>query len=420
MKHFDIAVIGGGAGGLAAAEKADRLGMDVVLLEREPFLGGILNQCIHHGFGLHHYKEELTGPEYAMRAIDDIERSGVTIKTDTTALDYKKLGGRFTIRYTNAEEGERTIEANAVILTSGSYERTAGGIRLPGERPKGVHTAGKAQRYLNIEGYMVGRKVFILGSGDIGLIMARRLTLEGAEVKGVAEIKPHPGGLTRNVVQCLHDFDIPLYLSHTVTDVRGDENLEGITIAEVDDAMQVKEATEKHFEVDTLLLSVGLIPDIATLGDVHYAIDPRTNGAIVDQTYQTTQDGLFAAGNALHIHDLVDFVTEESLRAALQAAAYVKGEVPPREKQVDVVTGETISYALPQRLNGDYLDKSVTFSLRSRHAYEKGTFLIKQRGETIERFKRRFINPAEMEHLVVEGGRIARGSGVEIILEGSS
>jgi len=313
---WDIVVIGGGAGGLSAALAAHEEDVRILVLEREAVLGGILNQCIHNGFGLHEFEEDLTGPEYAERFIAAFYEKGIDVYLETTVMNMTKTKEGFSLEAFDKKAGKLAIEARAVILSSGCYERTRGQIRIPGERPAGVMTAGSAQRYLNIEGYLVGKEVFILGSGDIGLIMARRMTLEGANVKGVAEIMPHSNGLTRNIAQCLEDFDIPLYLSHTVTDIRGADRLEGITIEEVDKDFRVIEGTKKDFAVDCLLLSVGLIPDTMVLESLDVKMHPKTKGPLVDHNFHTNVEGLFACGNALHVHDLVDDVTEESRRAA--------------------------------------------------------------------------------------------------------
>ncbi len=398
MKKHDIVIIGGGAGGLAAAQGASAPHLDVLLLEKDARLGGILNQCIHTGFGLQHYKEELTGPEYAQRAIRELEGLPITIKTNTTVIAIEKTTD-FTITYTNESEGETTIRATACILTTGSFERTRGAIKLPGTRPKGIITAGSAQRYLNIDGYLVGKNIFILGSGDIGLIMARRLTLEGAQVLGVAEILPHASGLTRNIVQCLHDYDIPLYLSHTVTDIRGAGQLRGITISEVDANFQKKPHTEKHFEVDTLMLSVGLIPDITAFNGLSFAKDNRTNGALVNQTFETSLEGLFAAGNALHIHDLVDDVSAESLLAGKHAKAYLENKNQKAASHIDVLVDEHINYCLPQRIQCTQDTDPITFSLRVKAKHEKATLKIMQGDKVLMTRKRQHLAPAEMERI---------------------
>ncbi|MFW6284814.1 MAG: NAD(P)/FAD-dependent oxidoreductase [Bacillota bacterium] len=401
MRHYDVIVVGGGAGGVAAAKKASEDGLSVALFERDAFLGGVLNQCIHHGFGVSYFKEELTGPEYAERVTSDLETSDVTLYLNTTVTEINK-NDAFNVTYQNEEEGEVTVTSTALVLTTGSYERTAGAINLPGDRPPGVMNAGTAQRYVNIEGYMVGRKVFILGSGDIGLIMARRMTLEGAEVKGVAEIMPHPGGLTRNVVQCLHDYDIPLYLSHTVSSVEGADELERITIKELDENMQPKDGTEKHFDVDTLLLSVGLIPDVAAFKSLTFDMDQRTNGAIVDQFLETSIDGLFISGNSLHIHDLVDNVTIESEKAGENARDYVKGRRDRTKREhIAIEAGEGIGYTLPQKYDLSDDNKFFTLSFRTRAEHEKAKVVLKQGDTVLLNKKKRFLNPGEMETLKV-------------------
>ncbi len=399
---YDLIIIGGGAAGLAALKSAYDPNLNILLVEREKTLGGILKQCIHNGFGIHKYKEELTGPEYAVRGINDVEDLDVDVVTDTTVIDVKKENGQFSVRMTNTVDGDHEREAKAVILGSGCYERTRGAIQLPGTRPAGIMPAGSAQRYLNLEGYMVGKKVFILGSGDIGLIMARRMKLEGADVKGVAEIMPYSNGLTRNIVQCLHDFDIPLYLSHTVSDIRGKSTLEGITINEVDDEFQMIEGTEKHFDVDTLLLSVGLIPDVNMFESLTFDMSRKTNGAIVDQNYQTSVEGLFACGNALHVHDLVDFVSEESEKAGAAAKEYLLKNKRKSDKTIDLEPSNNVGYVLPQKLDmSDEFDK-VEISFRVTTRGDKGVFVVHQGEQEIMTKKARFVMPAEMEKLKIK------------------
>ena len=413
---YDIVIIGGGAAGLAALHSAYEDGLNILLIEREKTLGGILKQCIHNGFGVHHYKEELTGPEYAERGVEAIQDLNVTIFTDTTVIDIKKKKD-FTLSMMNTKDGEFDVKAKAVIMSTGCYERTRGQIQLPGERPAGIMPAGSAQRYLNIDGYLVGKKVFILGSGDIGLIMARRMKLEGAEVLGVAELMPYSNGLTRNIVQCLHDFDIPLFLSHTITHIKGKKQLERITISEVDERFVPIAGTEKHFDVDTLLLSVGLVPDIKMFDSLNMEISPLTKGAVVDQFFQTSVEGLFACGNSLHVHDLVDFVTEESEKAGAYAKAYVKQGSLRQKKLTSVMPGDRVRYVLPQKLDLSVDQEGWTFALRATESAQKGTFKIYQGDTLIMEKKARFIAPAEMEHIEVKKDLLVSKEPLKITLE---
>ena len=311
MKHYQAAVIGGGSAGLAAAVRLKQLGIeDVIVLEKDAEAGGILNQCIHNGFGLQTFHEQLSGPAYAERFEDQAEDLNVEIRLNTMVVH---LYPDRRIEYVNPQEGYVTISADAVILAVGCYERSRGAVEIPGERPSGIYTAGQAQRYLNMDGYLVGKKVFILGSGDIGLIMARRMTLEGAKVYGVAELMPYSNGLPRNMKQCLEDFGIPLYLSHTVTHIYGHDRLEKIELSEVGPDRKPIKGTEQYFDVDTLLLSVGLIPENHLGDEAGIVMDPRTRGPVVDENYMTSIPGVFACGNGLHVHDLVDFVTQSAI-----------------------------------------------------------------------------------------------------------
>ncbi len=417
MKPYDLAIIGGGAAGLAALKGAYDEQLNILLIERDKTLGGILKQCIHNGFGLHHYKEELTGPEYAERGIKEVLGLNVDVITDSTVIDVLKENGQFDLKVINTKKGEHSIKTKSVIISSGCYERTRGAIQLPGDRPAGIMPAGSAQRYLNIDGYMVGKKVFILGSGDIGLIMARRMKLEGAEVLGVAELMPHSNGLTRNIVQCLHDFDIPLFLSHTISDIKGKDVLKSITISEVDENFEYIDGTEKSFDVDTLLLSVGLIPDINMFDSLKFDVSKKTGGAIVDQTYQTSVDGLFACGNALHVHDLVDFVTEESTKAGAQAKAYILNNKKRSEKLISVTPSSNIAYILPQTLDMDDDFEDVVLSLRTTTNAMSGKFHIYQ-GETLLYTKKaRFVVPAEMEKLTIKKDTINQHGPISIQFE---
>lgn len=416
---YDITIIGGGAAGLAALKSAYEKHLNILLIERDKTLGGILKQCIHNGFGLHHYKEELTGPEYAERGIIAVEDLDIDVYLDTTVIDVEKKDN-FEITLINTEKGEFHVQSKTVIISSGCYERTRGQIQLPGDRPKGIMPAGSAQRYLNIDGFLVGKNVFILGSGDIGLIMARRMTLEGAKVLGVAELMPYSNGLTRNIVQCLHDFDIPLYLSHTITDIKGKERLESITISEVDQFFKPIKGTEKTFEVDTLLLSVGLVPDIKMFDSLNFQISPVTNGAIVDQTLQTNIDGLFACGNALHVHDLVDFVTEEGTKAGVQAKAYLAKVNKEKREWININPSDKVRYVLPQKLDLNKDFSELTLSLRATESALRGTFKVYQGDTEIYEKKARFIAPAEMERITLTKDLIKTKEAITVKLEVSN
>ena len=394
----EVVVIGGGASGLAASIAAKKRKKDVLLIERENELGGILNQCIHNGFGLEVFKEEYTGPEYAYKFIQEFKASNIECMLNTTVIKLEKEKDLFNITSTSSTAGLKTIKAKSVIISSGCYERTRGQISMPGDRPIGIITAGSAQRYLNMSGLLVGKKVFILGSGDIGLIMARRMHLEGAEVLGVAEIMPYSNGLNRNIVQCLNDFDIPLFLSHTATNVEADEfkRLKAITIQQVDELFIPIENTEKHFEVDTLLLSIGLIPDITLLDDLNIEVDPRTKSAKINQAYETSVSGLFICGNSLQVHDLVDNVSKESQRAGQAAADFIEN-INKEKKQINIINGKNILYVTPQHLDFGWSHKDLNLNFRSTKKLEKAVVKIYQGDNLIYQKRRSFIVPAEME-----------------------
>ena len=412
----DLVIIGGGAAGLAAALSANHPDINILVIEREKALGGILNQCIHNGFGLHVFKEELTGPEYASRYMDAFLKLNIEFLLDTTVVDVKK-NDNFEVTVSSFENGLFKIDAKAVILSSGCYERTRGSVIIPGERPKGIMPAGSAQRYLNIDGYLVGKRVFILGSGDIGLIMARRMTLEGAKVLGVAEIMPYSNGLTRNIVQCLHDFDIPLYLSHTVTNVKGKDRLEQITIQEVDSHFNPIEHTDKVFDVDTLLLSVGLIPDISLFDSLDFKRDLVTKSAVVNQFYEASISGLFICGNALHVHDLVDYVSIESEKAGKSAQNYILNSKKASKHVHLIEFNENIRYIVPQLIDFDNFNDPIDLSFRVTRKMDSGVFKIIQSGKVIVTKKAKHLAPAEMEKINLKVESLIDNSPITLVLE---
>ena len=396
MNRYDLVVIGGGSAGIAACVSAYDNGVNsILLLEKEKYLGGILLQCIHNGFGLHTYKEELTGPEYAHRASSELLKRNIEYQLNSMVLD---ISDDFIVTYSNTD-GYHKVQAKAIICATGCSERTRGAIAIPGDRPQGVMSAGQAQKYLNIEGYMVGKKVFILGSGDIGLIMARRMVLEGANVLGVAEIMPYSNGLNRNIVQCLNDYDIPLYLSHTVKEIVGKSKLEKIILCQVDDKLQYIDGTEHEFEVDTLLLSVGLIPSNPLIEKLGVEIHPRTKGPIVDETYQTSIPGIFSCGNSLHVHDLVDFVSIEGSKAGYYASKFIKGTLKNNNK-INIISGLGVSYVLPTTVNKDNVDQ-LQINFRSNKPFKTCNIVVKNKNEIIKTFKKTYIIPSEMEKIIL-------------------
>lgn len=395
---YDLVVIGGGPGGLAAAIEAKKNGIDnILVIERDKELGGILQQCIHNGFGLHEFKEELTGPEYAQRFIEKLLEMNIEYKLDTMVLD---LTEDKKIHAINSKDGYMVIEAKAVILAMGCRERTRGAISIPGDRPSGVFTAGAAQRFINMEGYMVGKKVLILGSGDIGLIMARRLTLEGAEVQAVVELMPFSGGLTRNIVQCLDDYNIPLYLSHTVIDIVGKERVEKVVIAKVDENRKPIPGTEREYECDTLLLSVGLIPENDISRKTGLEIDRRTNGLIVNEMMETSASGIFACGNVVHVHDLVDFVSAEARKAGAAAAKYIKDEVKDGEYK-EIINGKGITYTVPQKFRAENTDKALEIFMRVNNIYKNVKLEVKDEEKVLMSLNKQHLAPGEMEKVMV-------------------
>ena len=407
IRNKQVIIIGGGPGGLAAAAELKRNGIDdILILEREHSLGGILRQCIHDGFGLTRFGETLSGPEYAARFIDEIKAMGIEYVTDATVIGLtadKKVTAA-------TRDGLLIYQAKAVILAMGCRERTRGALSIPGERPSGVFTAGVAQTYINLKNKMVGRHVIILGSGDIGMIMARRMTLEGAKVEAVFEIQPYPSGLPRNIEQCLNDYDIPLYLSRTVTKIKGHDRLEAVEVSQVDENLKPIPGTEKEYACDTLILSVGLIPENELSLMAGVELDPRTKGAIVDEFYQTTVPGIFAAGNVLHVHDLVDFVSLEAERLAKSAAQYVKDGLP--EAGIRVETGGLVGYTVPQKITGK---DDVSLSFRPKKPVRDCTVEIWQDGTLLVSRKYPKLLPAEMENIKLPAKKLVSGADIKVV-----
>ena len=394
MENRDLVIIGGGSAGMAAAIGAYNEGIrDILILEKGEFLGGILNQCIHNGFGLTEFKEELTGPEFAYRFIEQVKEKEIEFKLHSFVTDISKDK---VITYTSKEEGVVMVKAKAIVMAAGCYERNAGAIGIPGDRPAGVLTAGQAQLFLNEYGYMTGKKVFILGSGDIGLIMARRLTLEGAKVLGVAEICAWSNGLNRNMVQCLEDYGIPLYLSHTVSKVIGKGRLEKIVLSKVDEKMQPIPGTEKEFDVDTLILSIGLLPNNDLLNHIGIPTS-RSRGSLVNDKLETCVPGIFSCGNVLHVHDLVDNVVEEAREAGKNAAIYLKGEEKKATSEIEVIAGDGIGYVVPGKVSLDESLENITFKFRVRKPSKNVYIQYEQNGNVIKKVLKTAIIPSEME-----------------------
>lgn len=394
---LELAIIGGGPAGMSAAISAYESGIrDILILERDSNLGGILQQCIHNGFGLHKFGEELTGPEYAARYAKRVKELGIPVKLNTMVLD---ISDDKTITATNETDGIFKIQAKAIVLAMGCRERPKGALNIAGSRPAGIYSAGTAQKYVNIKGYMPGKNVVILGSGDIGLIMARRMTLEGAKVHAVCEVMPYSGGLARNIEQCLNDFGIPLLLSHTVVKIHGDERLTGVTIAKVDDARKPIPGTEKYIDCDTLLLSVGLIPENELSKSAGVDLSRITNGATVDENRQTTIDGIFSCGNVLHVHDLVDFVSEEAEIAGKAAALYINGQIQKKET-IDVKTDGKVRYTVPQRISVGAENTKIYF--RVGNIYKNVNLVVKDaQGNVLVSKKKQVLAPGNMEYVTL-------------------
>ena len=420
MDRYDLIIIGGGPAGLAAAISAKEQGVtNLLILERDQELGGILNQCIHNGFGLHTFKEELTGPEYAQRFIDRAAELEVPYKLQTMVLDISEDGGEKTVTAMNRKDGLLILKTKAVILAMGCRERPRGALNIPGYRPAGIYTAGTAQRLVNMEGYMPGREVVILGSGDIGLIMARRMTLEGAKVKVVAELMPYSGGLQRNIVQCLEDFHIPLKLSHTVVDIQGKERVTGVTLAEVDENRKPIPGTEEFYSCDTLLLSCGLIPENELSAKMGIKLSRVTSGAVVNESLETSVEGVFACGNVLHGHDLVDYVSEEAKRAGSHAAEYIhnwKEEAIKETWELEVEPQNGIRYTVPQTIRPEHMEEKLTLRFRVGAVYKDRYISVYCGSKRIFHKKKKKMAPGEMEQVTLQKSDLTAAPGLDKII----
>ena len=411
VQRVDVLVIGSGPAGLAAAIAAREDGVEnLLVLEREHTSGGILRQCIHNGFGLHRFKEELTGPEYAQRDIDRARELNIPIQCDTTVLS---VDGERRVTCVSAEHGLQTIETGAIVLAMGCRERPRGALGIPGTRCAGIYSAGTAQKFVNMEGFMPGKRVVILGSGDIGLIMARRMTLQGAKVLACVELMPYSSGLNRNIVQCLNDYDIPLYLNHTVTDIQGRERLSGVTVSKVDENRRPIPGTEIHFDCDTLLLSVGLIPENELSALAGVELSPLTSGATVDDQLQTSVPGIFACGNVLHVHDLVDHVSRESFKAGHAAAAYARGEknTAPTARVLD---GEGVRGVVPQRIRLTGEEREVELMFRPSGVFKNASAVVRSGEKEIARKRAPIFTPGEMAVIPLKGEVVAALDGTDI------
>ena len=401
----DLVIIGGGPAGLAAAVSARESGVqDILILERDSRLGGILNQCIHNGFGLHTFQEELTGPEYAARFAKKVEEAQIPYKLHTIVVDISLAEGgeNKLVTAMNKEEGLFVIEARAVILAMGCRERPRGALNIPGYRPAGIYSAGTAQLYVNLEGRMPGKEVVILGSGDIGLIMARRMTLEGAKVKAVAELMPYSGGLKRNIVQCLDDYGIPLLLSHTVVDIKGKERVESVTLAKVDENLKPVPGSEEEIPCDTLLLSCGLIPENELSTGLGVTINPVTSGPVVNESLETNIPGVFACGNVLHVHDLVDYVSEEAGNAGVHAAAYIAGQKEEPERTIPIRTGGGVRYTVPSGIRPSRMADLQVVRFRVGGVCKNKKLAVYLGDKKVTEIAKRVMAPAEMEQILLK------------------
>ncbi len=406
----DLVIIGGGSAGLAAALGAYEEGVrDILIIERSDELGGILNQCIHNGFGLHTFKEELTGPEYAARFISEVNAKGIEYKLSSMVVDLKA----HEVAYVNKTEGFVRLRSKAIVLAMGCRERSRGALNIPGFRPAGIFSAGAAQYFVNILGQRVGKRVVILGSGDIGLIMARRLTLEGAKVLAVAELMPYSGGLKRNIVQCLDDYNIPLLLSHTVVDIKGKERVEGVTIAEVDEKREIIRGSEVFYPCDTLLLSVGLLPENELSIKAGIEISPITGGPVVDDSFETSADGIFASGNVLHVHDLVDYVSEEAKSAGRSAASYIFNGRRSCSRKIRVEAKGGVRYTVPEIIRAE--EGSITLRFRVGNVFRNVSVLLTSGKNVIKRSRKRYMAPGEMEKISIDASALADDLTVEIV-----